>query len=203
MVIVKSSFNEFRKNVKMDLTETEQKYAHAALAVFQRYGVRKATMEEIAAEAGVSKPTLYATIRNKDAALGVAIRFAKGAAIEAVKEAWANANDLPEKMDIFFDQLVLAGFDMLHAAPDAAAFETALGDASRDAIAATQQADVDAMTQVFEETDGLEKIDISHEEFASFFVSSAMNAKRQAQSREELERYLKILKALSLNATQC
>ena len=186
----------------MNLTETEQKYARAALAVFQRYGVRKATMEEIAAEAGVSKPTLYATIRNKDAALGVAIRFAKGAAIKAVEDEWAGAENLSRKMDIFFDRLVLAGFDMLHASPDASAFETALGDASKSAIAVTRQAEVDAVAQLIAQAKGLAKLDISPGAFASFFVASAMNAKRQAQSREELEDYLAVLKVLAHRAIE-
>lgn len=181
----------------MSLTETNQKYARAALAVFQRYGVRKATMEEIAVEAGVSKPTLYATIRNKDAALGVAIRLAKGAAIKVVEEEWSRANGLPQKLDIFLDRLVLAGFDMLHASPDAAAFETALGDASKDAITATRQAEVNAIAQVLDRANGL-----APAKLASFFVASAMNAKRQAQSREELEGYLDVLKDLALRAVE-
>ena len=68
------------------MTESEQNFARAALEVFKRYGVRKATMEEIAQEAGVSKPTLYATFKNKDAALGASILLAKGAALKDAGE---------------------------------------------------------------------------------------------------------------------
>ena len=119
------------------MTETEQRFATAAMAVFNRYGPRKATMEEIAAEAGVSKPTLYATIRNKDAALAAVIRLTKGAAIEAVREAWIGIDDLSEKLDRFFDLLVIEVYDMLYNAPDASAFHNATVEASEKAIRET------------------------------------------------------------------
>jgi len=194
MIIVKSLFNENTKTVKMEMNETEKKFAAAALAVFKRYGVRKATMEEIASEAGVSKPTLYATFRNKDAALGGAIQLAKGTAIQAVIHAWENANTLSEKLDVFFDELVLAGFDMLHNSPDASSFDTAVGDASLSAITETREAEIDAMQCVVNAPDELAANGLEVQPFASFIVTSAMNAKRNAQSRTELEQYLSVLK---------
>lgn len=181
------------------MTESEQKYARAALAVFQRFGVRKTTMEEIAAEAGVSKPTLYATFRNKDAALGGAIRLAKSAAIKSVTDEWATTPTLPGKLDVFFERLVLAGFDMLHQSPDAQAFETALGDASQSAINAMRAAEIAAVASVVAGAKDLKKMGLQPEEYAQFFVTSAMNAKRLSQSREELERYLAVLKTSAVD----
>ncbi len=185
----------------MEMRETEKKFAVAALAVFKRFGVRKATMEEIAAEAGVSKPTLYATFRNKDAALGGAIRYAKGEALRALTADWAGKS-LPEKLDMFLDRLVLAGFDMLHDAPDPETFEKAVGEHSQAAIDDTRQAEVSAVERVLAEKKGLISYTIDASSFAEFVVSSAMNAKRQAQNRGELESYLKVLKTLVLRAAE-
>lgn len=39
----------------------------AATASFSRYGFRKTTMDQVAHDAGVAKPTLYAWFENKDA----------------------------------------------------------------------------------------------------------------------------------------
>ena len=179
------------------MTEPEQKFAAAAIGVFKRYGVRKATMEEIAAEAGVSKPTLYATFKNKDAALGGAIRYAKGASLKSVTDAWAG-EDLADQIQIFLDRLVLAGFDMLHGAPDADAFENAVGQFSQAAIDATREEEIEAIASIISSSVRLEALGTSPSDYAKFVVESAMNAKRLAQSRGELEEYLRSLKATVL-----
>ncbi|MEM1363337.1 MAG: TetR family transcriptional regulator [Pseudomonadota bacterium] len=155
-------------------------------------------MEEIAAEAGVSKPTLYATFRNKDAALGGAIRFAKRAQLLAVQKEWGRAGKLSKKLDVFFDQLVLAGFDMLHNSPDAAAFETAVGESSEEAIESTRAAEIEAVRGLFERSERLAEYNLDPQRYASFFVDSAMNAKRLTRSRSELERHLETLKAATV-----
>lgn len=197
MKFVKLLFNENTKFVNTEMNGTEQKFAVAALAVFKRFGVRKATMEEIAAEAGVSKPTLYATFRNKDAALGGAIRYAKGQALRALTADWAGKS-LPDQLDMFMDRLVLAGFDMLHDAPDPEAFENALGEHSQATIDDMRRAEVAAVAAVIASSQELQSFDIDPDGLAEFVVSSAMNAKRQAQSRSDLERYLDVLKTVSL-----
>lgn len=194
MNIVKSPFNENTKIVNMEMSSAEQKFSLAALAVFQRYGVRKATMEEIASEAGVSKPTLYATFKNKDAALAGAIIFAKGQALKEVEAVWATSKTVAEKLDVLFENLVLAGFDMLHNSPDAGAFDNAVGQASEKAIKQTRDAEVGALQAVFESASGLNSHGIRADDYAEFVMASAMNAKRYCDSRGELEKYMECLK---------
>lgn len=188
---VNPPLNEITIIVNMEMTKSEQKFAMAALAMFQRFGVRKATMEEIAAEAGVSKPTLYATFRNKDAALAGSIRLAKGAAVTAVRDAWKGADDLGQKLDLFFDRLVVAGFDMLHSAPDANAFDTAIGEASKAAIRDTRAAEKALVTEALMDRP---LIGTTPEAYADFIVTAAMQAKRQSESREDLLAFLAELK---------
>ncbi len=45
----------------------ERKIVDAALRLFHRHGYRKVTMMDIAAEAGMSRPSLYASFANKEA----------------------------------------------------------------------------------------------------------------------------------------
>ena len=56
-------------------------------------------MEEIAAEAVVSKPTLYEAFGNKDAALAAAIRLANGTAIADLRSAWDEQTGLGNILD--------------------------------------------------------------------------------------------------------
>lgn len=45
---------------------TRDRILDSAYACFERYGVRKTTIEDIATEAGISRPTLYKRFANKD-----------------------------------------------------------------------------------------------------------------------------------------
>jgi AcrR family transcriptional regulator len=45
----------------------ERKITDAAIRLFHRHGYRKVTMSDIAAEAGMSRPSLYASFANKEA----------------------------------------------------------------------------------------------------------------------------------------
>lgn len=48
----------------------EQKITDAAIRLFHRHGFRKVTMQDIAAESGMSRPSLYASFGNKEAVFG-------------------------------------------------------------------------------------------------------------------------------------
>ena len=176
------------------MTENEERYAAAALQVFKRFGVRKATMEEIALEAGVSKPTLYATFRNKDQALAATIRLARQAAVESVRALWADAASLDKKLDILFQRLVVAGYDMLHNSPDADAFENAIGDASGRAIDDTRRLEAAMLAEAFAEYPAIAERGTTSKDYARFIVTAAMQAKRQSKSRKDLLAFLAALK---------
>lgn len=48
------------------MTERKFQIKRAGLAVFARYGLRRASMQDVAREAGLSRPALYQYFRNKD-----------------------------------------------------------------------------------------------------------------------------------------
>lgn len=185
------------------MTDTEKKYAAAALSVFARYGVRKATMTEIAEDAGVSKPTLYTVFRNKDDALAGAIRFAKGNALEAMRTDWKHLDTLPAKLDVFFQRIVVAGYDLLHAAPDADALDDGMGPASAAAVEETRRWSSEALEEVFSPSEeAIVAAGLTIGEIAEFTVSTSMNAKRLAANRDELLRNLAVLRTSVLAVAQ-
>jgi AcrR family transcriptional regulator len=88
----------------------ERKITAAALRLFFRHGYRKVTMSEIAAEAGMSRPSLYASFANKEAILGalLADEMARHAA-EAGDRA-AGMTRLKDKLELLFEIWILQPF---------------------------------------------------------------------------------------------
>jgi AcrR family transcriptional regulator len=61
---------------------------NAALAVFARYGFKRASMEDIALEAGISRPALYLVYPNKGAIFTGLARAMAARACELARAAW-------------------------------------------------------------------------------------------------------------------
>lgn len=61
---------------------------NAALAVFARYGFKRASMEDIAQQAGMSRPALYLVYANKGAIFSALARAMAKRACEAATLAW-------------------------------------------------------------------------------------------------------------------
>jgi TetR/AcrR family transcriptional regulator len=71
----------------------------AAYVCFLRHGIRKTTMDDIAAAAGMSRPAVYQYVRNKeDAFRRVAGRIFDGA-LEKAREAAAGGGTLAQRLD--------------------------------------------------------------------------------------------------------
>lgn len=63
----------------------------AALQVFARYGLRRATMADIAAAAGISRPALYLVHPNKTAVVRDLAEHLVGESVAAAEAAWPEA----------------------------------------------------------------------------------------------------------------
>ena len=79
-------------------SEKAQRIVGAALAVFNRHGFHKATMQDIAAEAGVGKGTTYLYFDSKDQLLEHIFEKALGVYMARVREAAAAPGTAPERI---------------------------------------------------------------------------------------------------------
>ena len=83
--------------------EKETKYIEAAIEVFSRYGMRRATMGDIAEKAGVSRQTLYATYANKEEVLKAAICHAARKTMADIEADWKNCTTIAENSTSFLN----------------------------------------------------------------------------------------------------
>ena len=70
----------------------------AAYRCFARHGARRTTMDDIAAEAGMSRPAVYQYVRNKDDAFARLAERLFGEALRQAREAGETPGGLPERL---------------------------------------------------------------------------------------------------------
>jgi AcrR family transcriptional regulator len=88
----------------------EQKITAAALRLFFRHGYRKVTMMEIAAEAGMSRPSLYASFANKEAILGALLADQTARNAAEAGQRTAGMTRLRDRLELLFDIWILEPF---------------------------------------------------------------------------------------------
>ncbi|KNG93778.1 TetR/AcrR family transcriptional regulator [Pseudaestuariivita atlantica] len=181
------------------MSSSEKEILDAALQMFSRYGVRRTSMGDLAKTAGISRQTLYNAFRNKDDILRALIRAFTDDAIRGIEAEIGTVKNLGDALDIVFDKMVLAGFDLVLDTPNA-----------QDLVDGFNASGQEEMTRAAERfRDVIERILIPHEAalkeagltpvaLSDFIQRSAKAASNTARDREHLARQLETLKRLCL-----
>ncbi|MBY4894039.1 TetR/AcrR family transcriptional regulator [Rhodobacteraceae bacterium N5(2021)] len=183
-------------------SEKERQIAAAALRVFSRYGLKRATMNDIAEEAGVVRQTLYNVFANKDEVINGTLLLYTDTLRQKTQDAWKEAEDLPTKLDLLFEHYILASWDAVRATPDAADLESG-GHAAVQRAMCLAGEELEAMIcQLFTpDTDAIERNGHTLPDFASFVNAALMGLKYGVDDRATLVRHLATLKAMILLTT--
>jgi AcrR family transcriptional regulator len=92
----------------------------AALAVFARYGFRRASMGDIAAEAGVSRPALYLHFRSKSDVLHALAGVLRDRILAAATAGWQEGAPFADNLEATLLGKELDVFRLLRGAPHGA-----------------------------------------------------------------------------------
>ncbi|MCK1386341.1 TetR/AcrR family transcriptional regulator [Bradyrhizobium sp. 21] len=98
----------------------EELAVEAATEVFSRYGYARATMGDIAAKAGISRPALYLFFPDKDAVFAAVIRSMDEGKHREILAAIGRLDGLHAKLLHACKSWGCHGFDLAEAHPDAA-----------------------------------------------------------------------------------
>ena len=170
-----------------DLTETEKKLIEAAVRTLLRFGYRKTTMLDIAAEAEVSRPTLYASYRSKDEILAASIRHMSEQALKKVEAAWRDCATLDDKLRAYFEATVIPAFELIQSSPEASDLISGHNAAGKAAILDSQVKRRTAIMSVLSPFENeIMRSGQSLSQFAHFIVITATGMKYAADSRGEL-----------------
>jgi AcrR family transcriptional regulator len=177
------------------MNDRDQKILDAAIDVCSRYGVRKATMGDIAERAGISRPTLYARYANKEEIMAAAMQLISDRVVREVSEAWRSATTISERIDVFLDCAILRFFDQIKQMPDSSDLMVSYWDQGTAAQYAVERGKVDLLAGLFEERkDALAAKGSSPQALAEFFYASSSSFKFTAHNAAHLDSLLATLK---------
>lgn len=166
------------------------------MSVVRRYGMKRTTMAELAQGAGVSRQTLYDRFGDKDGIMAAMTDHWAASLGARLRMKLTEISTLSETLDAYFEIVVWPFFEMLQNMPDAADIEKGMGPASVEAGARVSALKREIMAEAFARY--LPPGDPSPQDVAAFFEQSSGRAKLSGQSREELERFLSVLKVAVL-----
>lgn len=181
------------------MNEREEKIIEAAVRLFSRYGVKRTSMNDIAAEAGISRQTLYNAFSNKDQVLQATIRLFSDRSTAGIDAGLKTANDLGEQLDVIFRYVAIEHFDLLHASPNTEDIIAGFNASSHQEIAAAADRNKAIIARVLEPYESaIEKSGLTLDQFADFVQRSATAAKYNAGSRKHLLKLLEALRVATL-----
>lgn len=174
----------------------------AAIRVLARYGVRRTTMNDIAAEAGVVRQTLYNVYANKDEVLRAAVRRFSDLTVSGIREDCADVDTLPEQLDIIFDHVVVRLYRLLATMPDVDDLISDTTASSQDVIAEAEEKNralIEAFLRPYAER--LAMANLTPASLADFIRVCLTAFKHNATNEEHLFALLETLKAQVLAVT--
>jgi len=175
----------------------------AAFDVFARYGFKRATMADIASEAGVARQTLYNAFTNKEAILRGLIEVHIE---ETCRELTAHIEadgSLEDGLELAFDHFARKPYKLLHKTPHGGEIMEALENSASDEMAESKKRFSEGMIAILAPHIPTNvPQDLRAEVLADFVVHTAMGHKAKATSEEHLEQLLGTLKQLVVLGSQ-
>ncbi|MEM1387994.1 MAG: TetR/AcrR family transcriptional regulator [Pseudomonadota bacterium] len=179
----------------------ERKIIEAATQVFLRYGVKRASMGDIAAEAGVARQTLYNIYTNKDDILRGSIRLYGLDAMAAIEDGLPRAQDLDAQLALVFDEMAIKPYAFLHASPNAQDLIEGYNEAGRGEMEANYQEFQQVIARLLTPHQAaLAKHGSAPEQIAEMIRRAAAGFKYQARDSAHLTALLRDLRMLVLAA---
>ena len=182
------------------VTEREESIIEAAVRLFLRYGVKRTGMNDIAAEAGIARQTLYNAFANKDDVLRAAIRLFTQQSLAEIAAGLPGRSTLDGKLDLVFEHIALKPYALLNSSPNAEDMVDGMNATSRDEIAASNELFREAIESVLREyEERIRATDMTLAALSDLIQTAAKAAKHRARDQEHLEELLVTLKRMVLH----
>ena len=179
------------------MLDRQKTILESATRVFSRYGMKRATMNDIASEAGVARQTLYNAFANKDAILRAIIEAYIEDTCTSLKTHIEAEGGLEDGLELAFDHFARKPYEILHGTTHGGEIMEAFENAASEEMAVSKRRFSEVMTVLLApHVPANAPIELSTNRLADFVVHTAMGHKAKAESREHLENLLGTLKTV-------
>lgn len=179
----------------------------AATALFSRYGVRKTSIELIAAEAGVAKPTVYAHYADKDALFVAVCERLTNGIVAAAERAAESDGDVVARLSAMLEAKFTTVFELVDSSPHARELLASTDSMAKSVIAAAdaryEELLVGALRTAMKHGElDLRKLAVTPKAFAAMLMQAGAGAGHHAAGVEQQRKNLRALVRALLTATR-
>lgn len=179
--------------------KNREQIIEAAIGVISRYGVKRTTMSDVAAEAKIVRQTLYNLYANKEDLLRAMMRHIGEQSVASIRSETEEADDLATKLDIFFLHFVVKPYEWLQSSPDAKDIVDGFNDAARDELAKSYENHRAVLQDLLKPyKDRIEQAGLKLPALADTIQTAAKGAKSSARDKRHLKALLDSLKIMVL-----
>ena len=166
---------------------------NAAAKVFYQQGATKAKFGDIAKEAGISRPTLYAAFEDKNAIMIATIHHVSEQLLETIRSQIADKVKAEDRLLLFANIAIIEPYKLIQQSEDAADILSGHNDDGRKAIRETLE---QRALFLYEILKPFARDDLSEDELVArcrTFVLSSSGLKSTVSGDFELQNCLKVL----------
>ena len=171
---------------------------NAAAKVFFERGVRKAKFGDIAKEAGISRPTLYAAFEDKNAIMVATIHHVSEQFLQTIRKQIADKVTVEDRLTLFTNIAIIEPYKLIQQSEDAADILSGHNEAGRKAMRETLELKSIFLKEILSPFfNGAHKDDEILEHCRTFVLASS-GLKNTVANDGELQRRLVVLTGLFL-----
>jgi AcrR family transcriptional regulator len=173
----------------------------AAKAVFLRYGFRRVTMQDIADEAGISRPALYLVFPNKEEVFKTAVLQMANESLALIRAGLPRLSSVRSRLAHAFEVWTVRPFEIMLKSPDARDLVECGQGFAHEAIVQTSAQFEAILVEILAPLKASAKsIGLSTPQIARLLAASVHGFKEPAASVEELRALIDGLLKLTLSA---
>lgn len=182
------------------MDEKKVKVLEAAKRVFLKYGYIKVTMNDIAREAGISRPALYLIFSGKEQIYNAVIRLLSIELSETVKSESESLSEPMDKLRKVFDVWTFRMYELLNRSEEAKElYQSSMPFAKESMKESVRIFENDIFNALNQFPANRLNSNVTAQELACVFASAVFGLKQNSENLNELENKINFLIRMGIN----